>query len=272
LKDAGANININSLTDHTPLHLAITFKKFDAALRLIHCGAKLNLEDEKGLTPLYTAIVVNDYQMAEMLLMHGARLLPSQYLLNYTIRNKMSAMTRLLIRAGENVNGRDYLGWTPILLAINERDTEMIEFLIENGAKMNGNDYILKELHIAVQQSNSLDEFHKMFTILIRNGVHIDNLNKWGETPLCLAMLMEKFKIAEYLIKEGSNVNGGCTIKAKDCLLLVRDCNNVNLTKLFGKYHTIAVRTIHNLDIILILVCFYCSKCWPNTLLATHIK
>lgn len=174
--------------------------------------------------------------MAEMLLMHGARLLPSQYLLNYTIRNKMSAMTRLLIRAGENVNGRDYLGWTPILLAINERDTEMIEFLIENGAKMNGNDYILKELHIAVQQSSSLEEFHSMFKILIKNGVNIDNLNKWGETPLCLAMLMEKFQIAEYLIKEGSNVNGGCTIKAKDCLLLVRDCNNINLTKLFGKF------------------------------------
>lgn len=224
------------MTDHTPLHLAITYKKFDAALRLIHCGAKLNLEDEKGLTPLYTAIVVNDYPMAEMLLMHGARLLPCQYLLNYTIRNKMSSMTRLLIRAGENVNGRDYLGWTPILLAINERDTEMIELLIENGARMNGNDYILKELHIAVQQSNSLEEFHSMFTILIRNGVNIDNLNKWGETPLCLAMLMEKFKIAEYLIKEGSNVNGGCTIKAKDCLLLVRDCNNISLTKLFGNY------------------------------------
>lgn len=216
--------------------MAIGFKQYDAALRLIHCGAKINIEDEKGLTPLYTAIVLDDYRMAEMLLMHGARLLPSQYLLNYTIRNKMSEMTRLLIRAGENVNGRDYMGWTPILLAINQRDTEMIEFLLENGATMNRNDYVLKELHIAVQQSNSIDEFRQLFTLLVRNGVNIDNLNKWGETPLCLAMLMEKFQIAEHLIKEGANVNGGCTIKAKDCLLLVRECNNINLIKLFGKF------------------------------------
>lgn len=108
----------------------------------------MNLEDEKGLTPLYTAIVVNDYRMAKMLLKNGARLLPSQYLLNYTIRNRMTAMTRLLIKAGENVNGRDYIGWTPLLLAINQRDIESIDYLLAHGAKMNRNDYVLKELHV----------------------------------------------------------------------------------------------------------------------------
>lgn len=108
----------------------------------------MNLEDEKGLTPLYTAIVVNDYRMAKMLLKNGARLLPSQHLLNYTIRNRMTAMTRLLIKAGENVNGRDYIGWTPLLLAINQRDIESIDYLLAHGAKMNRNDYVLKELHV----------------------------------------------------------------------------------------------------------------------------
>ena len=226
---------MTSLTDHTPLHLAITFKQFDAAVRLIHCGAKLNLEDEKGLTPLYTSIVVNDVRMTEMLLKHGARLLPSQYLLNYTIRNRMTDMTKLLIRAGENVNGRDYIGWTPILLAINERDTDIIEFLLANGATMNRNDYILRELHIAVQESQSQEEFQRLFNVLHRNGVNIDNLNKWGETPLCLAMLMEKNLLAEFLIREGANVNSGSTIKAKDCLVLARDSKCVNLMRLFGK-------------------------------------
>lgn len=235
LKDAGANVNITTVADQTPLHLAVTFQKYDAAVKLIQCGAKVNLEDEKGLTPLYTAIVVNDYRMAKMLLKHGARLLPSQYLLNYTIRNRMTAMTRLLIKAGENVNGRDYIGWTPLLLAINQRDIEIIEYLLANGAKINRNDYVLKELHIAVQQSSSIDEFRKLFTVLTRHGVDVDSLNKWGETPLCLAMLMEKYQFAELLIKEGVNVNGGCSLKVKDCMLLVRECNNINLIKLFGK-------------------------------------
>lgn len=235
LKDAGANINITTLADQTPLHLAITYQQYDAAVKLIHCGAKINLEDEKGLTPLYTAIVMNDYRLAKMLLTHGARLLPSQYLLNYTIRNRMTAMTRLLIKAGENVNGRDYIGWTPVLLAINQRDIEIIEYLLANGAQINCNDYVLKELHIAVQQSSSTDEFRRLFGILMRHGVNIDSLNKWGETPLCLAVLMEKYQIAEYLIKEGANVNGGCSIKVKDCMLLVRECNNINLIRLFGK-------------------------------------
>lgn len=224
------------MAEQTPLHLAITSQQYEAAVKLIQCGAKINLEDEKGLTPLYTAIVLNNYKLADMLLSNGARLLPSQYLLNYTIRNRMNAMTRLLIEAGENVNGRDYIGWTPVLLAINQRDTETIEYLLANGAKINRTDYVLKELHIAVQQCNSIDEFRKLFNILIRHGVNIDSLNKWGETPLCLAMLMEKYQIAEYLIKEGANVNGGCSIKVKDCMLLVRECNNANLIKLFGEH------------------------------------
>lgn len=226
-------VNITNASEQTPLYLAVAFQKYDAAVKLIQCDAKVNVQDEKGLTPLYTAIVLNDCRMVKMLLKNGARLLPSQYLLSFTIRNRMSEMTHLLVEAGENVNGRDPIGWTPLLLAINKRDVETIEYLISNGALLNENDYVLKELHIAVQQSNSIDIFDKLFTSLRRHGVEIDSLNKWGETPVCLAMLMEKYKIAEYLIKEGSDLNTGSLIKAKDCMLLVRECNNLNLIKLF---------------------------------------
>lgn len=218
--------------------MAVAFQKYDAAIKLIQCGAKVNVQDEKCLTPLYTAIVLNDCRMVRMLLRNGARLLPSQYLLSFTIRNRMMEMTKLLVEAGENVNGRDPIGWTPLLLAINKRDVETMEYLIANGSKLNENDYVLKELHIAVQQSNSIDIFAKLFTILRRHGVEMDSLNKWGETPVCLAMLMEKYQIVEFLIKEGSNVNAGSLIKAKDCMLLVRECNNINLIRLFGKYST----------------------------------
>lgn len=176
--------------------------------------------------------------------------MPSQYLLNYTIRHKMTAMTKLLIKAGENVNGRDYLGWTPLLLSINQCDIRMLEYLLAHGAKINRNDYVLKELHVAVQQSTSIDEFRQLFGILSWHGVDLDSLNKWGETPLCLAMLMEKFQIAEHLIKEGASVNGGCTIKVNDCMLLVRECKNVNLIRLFGKLKTL---TLFHLDLIIII-------------------
>lgn len=239
MKDAGAMINITDASDQTALHLAVAFQKFDAAVKLIQCGAKVNVQDEKGLTPLYTSIILNNCRLVQLLLKNGARLLPSQYLLSFTIRNRMMDMTKLLIEAGENVNGRDPIGWTPLLLAINKCDIDTMEYLIANGAQMNENDYVLKELHIAVQQSNSVDTFGKLFTSLRRHGVDIDSLNKWGETPICLAMLMEKYQIAEYLIKEGSDVNAGSLIKAKDCMLLVRECNNINLIKLFGMYISI---------------------------------
>lgn len=173
--------------------------------------------------------------MATMLLKNGARLLPSQHLLSFTIRNEMRQMTDLLIENGENVNGRDPIGWTPLLLAIHKRDIHVIEYLIAHGAKVNDNGYVLKELHVCVQVSDSISSFKRIFCILMRHGVEIDCVNKWGETPLCLALLMEKYQIAEHLIREGANVNAGSLIKARDCILLVRECNYINLIKLFGK-------------------------------------
>lgn len=234
LKVAGAQINITTACGQTALHLASVYEKYEAAVTLIQCGAKVNVQDEEGVTPLFTSIVVNDCRMARMLLKNEARLLPSQHLLSFTIRNQMRDMTHLLVEAGENVNGRDPIGWTPLLLAIHKRDIATLEYLIAHGAKINENAYVLKELHVAVQQSDSTDAFKRIFRILMRHGVEIDSLNKWGETPLCLAMLMEKYQIAEYLIHEGANVNAGSFIKARDCMLLVRECNNINLIKLFG--------------------------------------
>lgn len=227
LKAAKAQVNITTARGQTALHLASLNEKYEAAVKLIQCGAKVNVQDEEGVTPLFTAIVVNDCRMAKMLLKNGARLLPSQHLLSFTIRNQMRDMTQMLVQAGENVNGRDPIGWTPLLLAIHKRDITILEYLIEHGAKINENAYVLKELHVAVQQSDSTDAFKKMFYILTKHGVEIDSLNKWGETPLCLAILMEKYQIAEYLIHEGANVNAGNFIK-------VRECNNINLIKLFG--------------------------------------
>lgn len=212
------------------------YEKYDAAVKLIQCGAMVNVQNEEGVTPLFTAIAVDDCRMAKMLLKNGARLLPNQHLLSFTIRNCMKDMTHLLVEAGENVNGRDPIGWTPLLLAIYKRDIITLEYLIAHGAKINENAYVLKELHVAVQQSESTDAFKRIFRILMRHGVEIDSLNKWGETPLCLAMLMEKYQMAEFLIHEGANVNAGDFIKARDCMLLVRECNNINLIKLFGKY------------------------------------
>lgn len=259
MKNAGAQVNITNGNGQSALHLATVFEKFDAAVKLIECGAKVNVQDEEGVTPLFTAIVINDCRMATMLLNHGARLLPSQHLLSFTIRNEMRQMTDLLIEAGENVNGRDPIGWTPLLLAIHKRDIHAMEYLIAHGAKVNENAYVLKELHVAVQQSESISAFKRMFCILMRHGVEIDSLNKWGETPLCLAMLIEKYQIAEYLIHEGANVNAGSLIKARDCMLLVRECNNINLIKLFGKNFEclLCANFINSVILMLICVCVF---------------
>lgn len=235
LKNAGAKVNITNGCGQTALHLSCVNKNYEAAAKLIECGAKVNVQDEEEVTPLFTTIVLNDCRTATMLLKNGARLLPSQHLLSFTIRNEMRQMTKLLVEAGENVNACDSIGWTPLLLAIHKRDIRTLEYLIAHGAKVNKNAYVLKELHVAVQQAESMVAFKRIFSILMQHGVKIDNVNKWGETPLALAMLMEKYQICQYLIHEGANVNASGLINARDFINIVRECNNINLIKLFGK-------------------------------------
>lgn len=72
-------------------------------------------------------------------------------------------MTDLLIENGENVNGRDPIGWPPLLLAIHKRDIHVIEYLIAHGAKVNDDGYVLKELHVCVQVSSRFQRLNKFF-------------------------------------------------------------------------------------------------------------
>lgn len=165
----------------------------------------------------------------------GARLFVSQYLMHYCVRKNMQEMIRTLIQfGGDNVNLRDATGWTPLLLAIRDSNAELVRYLIEQGAELNRDEYVMKELHIAITDSLTFEHFKQITHILLQHGLNIDNCNYWGETPLLHAIMLEKFQCAEFLIKEGANVNAGHSNRYPDSLMLARGTNNIHLLKILG--------------------------------------
>lgn len=146
-------------------------------------------------------------------------------------------MAKLLIDAGENMNVRDSAGCTPLFHAIKQCNEDMVEFLLENGAQRFGrDDNVVQELHVAVQNADSVEQFAKVARVLITYGVSINDYNYWCETPTMLAIMLDKYKIAEFLIKEGAEVNKGRSENIVDNFLLARRTTNLNLLILLGKF------------------------------------
>ena len=97
--------------------------------------------------------------------------------------------------SGKNLNIA-HKGNSPLLVAIEQHQVEVIKFLVENGADVNfSSDKAVTALHIAVDSAN-FQTFDKnafkeppteVIELLIQNGADINVKNKYGLTPIELA-------------------------------------------------------------------------------------
>jgi ankyrin repeat protein len=148
----GADVNARDESDFTPLHEAATA---EIAKVLIAHGADTTLKDGWGNTPLQmaaeTAITYPDYpsyavkyaaQYAEVcggMLKAGAKLdiLSALYLGKREEAMKMVAADPRVLREHENVTSLRH-NVTPLGIAAEEGDKEMVELFLKNGAPVDG--------------------------------------------------------------------------------------------------------------------------------------
>ncbi|XP_065358191.1 ankyrin-3 [Calliphora vicina] len=215
-------VNINEIDedDKTPLMYAIAYDQIDAALDLICRGAKINLQDKDGKTALFYAVEKNNIILASRLLERGARHITSHYLLHQCVAYNMSDMLKLLLCYDDHRNSlkvRNSEGYTPIQIAIINKKTDMLEYML----KLDASSLQLEmdnDLLLAVQYIDNLAEIKLILRILFAYG----NCSVWNKkstcfmstsslgcytpnchTPLSRAIMLNKLDIAEFLIKEG---------------------------------------------------------------------
>ncbi|HTS39899.1 MAG TPA: ankyrin repeat domain-containing protein [Xanthobacteraceae bacterium] len=144
---AGEKVNLQDSKSRTPLHVAVFFKKYDAARALLKGGANPNALDAERYDPVTIAAVQNDVEMLKILLEGGAsaKNITSRYngtALIAAAHKGNVEIVKLLIAAKSPLNHVNNLGWTALMEAIvlgngGANHTAIVKALVDAGADVN---------------------------------------------------------------------------------------------------------------------------------------
>ena len=134
----GAPINAKDALGSSPLQKACGESHHETAVCLITQKANVNIRDNKNSTPLHKACETSDYQTARYLIREGANVKDEDSNgctpLHIAAREGDCLTTAALIKHGASINAVSWLHGTPLDLALECRQNDVIEFLKLLGA------------------------------------------------------------------------------------------------------------------------------------------
>jgi len=229
LIDHGADIDHRDHKGNTPLHATIENSKI--AELLISKGADVNAKNNDGITPLHVAAydfrLKHSTRSMEILLKEkadvNARDNDGKTPLHYTVKSDNYKACKLLMERGASIDIADNQGNTPLDLARKEYRFDLMCLLSDTrgSAKILTFCYFFNAIKhddisfmkdIKRLRKKNIDEFIKYYTI----------------SPLILAVMMNKVKVAEFLISRGADINVKCELP-KDYLYLGENWAEIEL-------------------------------------------
>lgn len=223
-----ADVGSRDSSGRTALHWAVD--RQPAGLRkevisnLIEAQIDIETKDHDGRSALGLALGCSTLAVARQLLGHGADLEAEfewEKLLLHFVRLGNESVTGLLLEEGANVYARNDKGETPLHVAVLTGKESTVELLLNAGpdaiheVDLNGNTPIHQavlggqEPHERVLAS-LLERFHQR--------TEAQALNRDRNTPLHLAILGKRFKMAKMLLAAqtiADAINNLCTINAE---------------------------------------------------------
>ncbi|CAN2102991.1 ankyrin repeat domain-containing protein [Wolbachia pipientis] len=116
--------------------------------------------------------------------------------LHHAVENSDHKTVRLLIEKGAEINARDKNGYTPLHCAVFAKSLENVKVLLRSGAEINATQYVsgCTPLHSACKIGGAGVEIIKE---LVKAGSEVNQLNKYGSTPMYYIWESEKYCLCD---------------------------------------------------------------------------
>ena len=213
LTDHGANVAIKDKCGYTALHKACIY--LDSSPEVLRClienGADVNLSTDDNRTPLMTACEYGHVNAVSVLIEHGANVnLQDQgglTAVHYAVRGSHAGeILSCLLENGGDVDSITFDDCTPLMIAAEKGDTEVATLLIEHGANVGLSD---KTGATALCHALScLGNFCEVMSCLIENGADINACTSYNCcNPLMMACENNQLNAVTFLIERGALVN-----------------------------------------------------------------
>jgi len=213
LINSGAIINYKTLDNTTPLMIAAAYNNFEVVRLLIEKGADINITNDTDVTVISLAYKNKNVNMIELLIQKGVEVnLEILYLvfIDSCINNKVERVKELLKNPEikKYINKFDGDKKTPLMYACEHQRIEMVNLLITEGADVNVTSTQISPLIIAINKKNK-----EIIRILIQNKVNVEFKDNKGNTSLMIAIIFKLYEIINILIDEGKAIVDISTIK-----------------------------------------------------------
>lgn len=211
LIDKKADINIKDTTGYNAFHIACEEGHLEIVKQLLDpFKDQINLKTPTDETPLLIACINNHEEIVEFLIECGADIEACDdegfNTFHFACQNGwVSAVEQILNKKKKypNIERKTHGGNTPLLLACQQSEKEIVEILLSHGADINAhNNKGDSPLMVACRVENQ-----EMIKFLIQNKANIESKDKEGLTPLLWACKKGKKEIFELLLQLNASVD-----------------------------------------------------------------
>jgi len=223
LIERGADIHACNPVGSSTLFYAAKLGDLEIMERLIRGGLDVKKVNNRGYTPIHFAAAGGSGKAVQMLLDQGANI-NSQNKHGDTALHQAAydghlEAARILMTNGADINPEGVYG-PPLHLAVLHGKFKMVKFLVAQGAVMNIIDAkgrsiwefteYYPEIHhflTSLNRAAAKGDLERVQSTFKKYPLMLNTPDSNGQTPLHHAVLKNHRKVAEYLIKQGADVN-----------------------------------------------------------------